>query len=260
MAEASKTGVATATSASPTSAAKAVDVTVIIPALNEEDTIAEVLDRVLALPLPLQVIVVNDGSTDRTGEILQIYEDRILALTNAKPGGKGAAIRAALPHAEGEVVVIQDADLEYVPEELPLVVAPILEGKANVVLGTRFAHGLPKGMALPNKVVNVLLAAFVRLLFGAKITDEATCYKAVRRETILKMNLACTRFEFCPEVVSKALRLGENLVEVPISYTPRNMAAGKKIRWTDAPDAFWTLLKYRFWKPQPNEPPIRPEN
>jgi glycosyltransferase involved in cell wall biosynthesis len=224
-------------------------VSVIVPALNEEDTIAEVVQRVLALPLDLQVIVVNDGSTDRTGDILATFADRILVLTNNKPGGKGAAIRQAMAEADGEVIVIQDADLEYVPEELPLVVEPILSGQTNVVLGTRFAHGLPKGMALPNKVVNVMLAGFVRLLFGAKITDEATCYKAVRRDVLLKMNLQCSRFEFCPEVVAKSLRLGEKLVEVPISYTPRNFAAGKKIRWTDAPDAFWTLLKYRFWKP-----------
>ncbi|HLK14895.1 MAG TPA: glycosyltransferase family 2 protein [Fimbriimonadaceae bacterium] len=223
-------------------------VSVIIPALDEEETIAAVLDRVLALPVAKEIVVVNDGSRDRTGEILAGYADRVTILTNPERTGKGSAIRQALQVAAGEVVVIQDADLEYLPEELPLVVEPILAGRANVVLGTRFSKGLPKGMALPNKIVNVLLAWSVRLLFFRRITDEATCYKAVRRSVLLRMNLTCHRFEFCPEVVAKAIRLGETIVEVPISYTPRTKTAGKKIRWTDAPEAFWTLLRHRFWR------------
>ncbi len=223
-------------------------VSVVIPALDEEDTIAEVLNRVLALPISMQVVVVNDGSTDRTGEILATFEDRIVVLTNPGRTGKGSAIRQALEVATGEVVVIQDADLEYVPEELILVIDPILKGEANVVLGTRFAHGLPPTMALPNKIVNVLLAWSVRLLFWRRVTDEATCYKAVRRSLLLRMNLQCRRFEFCPEVVAKTFRLGEKIVEVPISYVARTKQAGKKIRWTDAPEAFWTLLRHRFSK------------
>jgi glycosyltransferase involved in cell wall biosynthesis len=226
------------------------EVSVVIPALNEEETIAEVLDRVLALPLTSQVIVVNDGSTDRTGELLEKYRDRIVILTNSGRTGKGSAIRQALAVATGEVVVIQDADLEYLPEELPLVVDPILKGDANVVLGTRFAHGLPNSMAAPNKLVNILLAWAVRILFFKRVTDEATCYKAVRRTELNRMQLQCHRFEFCPEVVAKSIRLGETIVEVPISYTARTKQAGKKIRWTDAPEAFWTLLRYRFWRPK----------
>lgn len=222
------------------------EVSVLIPALDEEDTIAAVLDRVLALPITKEVIVVNDGSTDRTGVILEGYGDRITILTNTQRTGKGSAIRQALQVATGEVVVIQDADLEYLPEELPQVVEPILAGRANVVLGTRFSNGLPPAMAFPNKVVNVLLAWSVRLLFFRRITDEATCYKAVRRELMLRMHLTCHRFEFCPEVIAKAVRLGEPIVEIPISYAPRTKTAGKKIRWTDAPEAFWTLLKHRF--------------
>ena len=223
-------------------------VSVIIPVLDEEETIAAVLDRVLALAIPKEIVVVNDGSTDRTGEILAAYADRVIVLTNPHRTGKGSAIRQALQVATGDVVVIQDADLEYLPEELPLVVEPILAGAANVVLGTRFAHGLPPTMAFPNKVVNVLLAWCVGLLFFRRISDEATCYKAVRRTVLLRMNLVCHRFEFCPEVVAKAIRLGETIVEVPISYTPRSKTAGKKIRWTDAPEAFWTLLRHRFSK------------
>ena len=224
------------------------DVTVLVPALNEEDTIAEVIDRLLAMPLRTQIIVVNDGSKDRTGEILQSYGGKITLLTNSAPGGKGAAIRQALPHATGRTVIVQDADLEYSPEEIPQLIQPILRGESKVVYGTRFANGLTEGMALPNKIVNRLLRSFVKVLYGQKLTDEATCYKAFDTAFLNRMNLECTRFEFCPEVTAKSCRLGEKIREIPISYTPRNKAAGKKIRWTDAPDAFWTLLKHRFKK------------
>ncbi len=224
------------------------DVTVLLPALNEENTIAEVIERVLALPVELEVIVIDDGSTDRTPEILLGYKDRVRILRNESRGGKGNAIRKALPYAAGKVVIIQDADLEYVPEEIPKLVQPILDGQVNVVFGTRFSRGLPKGMALPNKIVNVLLALTVRVLFGTHLSDEATCYKAVRTELIKRMDLQCSRFEFCPEVTAKALRLKEKILEVPVDYEPRSKAAGKKIRWTDAPAAFWTLIKYRFAK------------
>jgi dolichol-phosphate mannosyltransferase len=224
------------------------DVTIIVPALNEEDTIGEVVERLLAVPLSAQIIVVDDGSTDRTPEVLRGYADRILILTNAQRGGKGAAIRQALPHATGRATIVQDADLEYLPEEIPQVVKGILEGKETVVYGTRFSSGMPKGMAIPNKIVNVLLAWSVRLLFWRRITDEATCYKSFRTDLLQKMDLQCKRFEFCPEATAKAIRLGEHIAEVPITYIPRSKAAGKKIRWTDAPEAFWTLLKYRFWR------------
>jgi dolichol-phosphate mannosyltransferase len=222
------------------------EVSVIVPALNEQDTIGEVVDRLLALPLHVQVIVVDDGSTDRTTEILRSYGERIVLLRNEQRSGKGSAIRQALAHATGKAVIIQDADLEYFPEEIPKLVTPIIQDKAKVVYGTRFAKGLPKGMALPNKIVNVLLVWTVRLLYGKKITDEATCYKAFRTDILKRMNLTCNRFEFCPEATAKSYRLNEKILEIPIRYEPRSKAAGKKIRWTDAPEAFWTLLKHRF--------------
>ena len=225
------------------------DVTVIVPALNEEATIREVVDRLLALPLLLQVVVVDDGSTDKTPQVLDEYADRITIVRNTKPGGKGAAIRSGMAHAHGKVVVVQDADLEYAPEEIPRLVQPILDGLYGVVYGTRFSRGMHAGMALPNKLVNVLLRMAVKVLYGRRITDEATCYKAFRRELLLDMELECQRFEFCPEVTAKAIRMGEHIHEEPISYSPRTKEAGKKIRWTDAPEAFWTLLKYRFWRP-----------
>jgi dolichol-phosphate mannosyltransferase len=222
------------------------DVSVIVPALNEEETIGEIVDRLLALPLNTQIIVVDDGSHDSTNSILRSYEDRIVLLTNSSRGGKGAAIRQALPFATGKTVIVQDADLEYAPEEIPRLIEPILRGEAKVVYGTRFSQGLTPGMALPNKIVNRMLRTSVLLLYGQKLTDEATCYKAFDTELLRSMNLECTRFEFCPEVTAKSCRLRQRILEVPISYTPRTKAAGKKIRWTDAPDAFWTLLKYRF--------------
>jgi dolichol-phosphate mannosyltransferase len=224
------------------------DVTVLVPALDEEDTIGEVVDRLLALPLSIQVIVVNDGSKDRTGEILSSYGDKITVLTNAERGGKGAAIRQGLPHAVGKAVIVQDADLEYAPEEIPKLVEPILNEQAKVVYGTRFSQGLHPDMAFANKLVNRMLRAEVFVLYGQKLSDEATCYKAFDTELLKKMNLECVRFEFCPEVTAKSCRLGEKIKEIPITYTPRSKAAGKKIRWTDAPDAFWTLFKHRFKK------------
>ena len=223
-------------------------VTIIVPALNEEATIGEVVERLLALPLSKQVVVVNDGSTDKTGEILASFGDQISILTNPEPGGKGAAIRKGLQAATGTAVIIQDADLEYAPEQIPALVQPILDGETNVVYGSRFTQGLHPDMALPNKIVNVMLRWAVQILYGVKITDEATCYKAFRRDLMEKMDLVCHRFEFCPEVTAKAIILGESIKELPISYEPRTKDAGKKIRWTDAPEAFWTLLKHRFWK------------
>lgn len=234
------------------------DVTVLVPALDEQDTIRAVVERVLALPLSLEVIVIDDGSTDATPDILREFGDRIVVLKTAKPrSGKGSAIRLGLERAQGEVVIIQDADLEYVPEELPALVEPILRGHTNVVYGTRFARGMPKGMALPNKLVNKLLVWAVALLYGRKLTDEATCYKAIRRSVLERMELVCQRFEFCPEVTAKAYRMGERIDERPIHYEPRSKEAGKKIRWTDAPVAFWTLLRHRFWRPK-DSPRERP--
>lgn len=224
------------------------DVSIIIPALNEEDTIAEVVDRCLALPIPVQVIVVNDGSDDKTGEILCSYGDRITLIENPSRTGKGAAIRKAIPAIQGTATIIQDADLEYQPEQIPGLIEPIVKGEAAVVYGNRFAGGYAKGMALPNKIVNFLLAWSVRLLFFRNLHDEATCYKAFRSDVLRAMNLQCVRFEFCPEATAKAIRLGHRILEIPIDYTPRSKAAGKKIRWTDAPEAFWTLLKHRFSK------------
>lgn len=224
-------------------------VSILVPVLNEESTIVEVIARLLALGSDYEIVVIDDGSTDQTPSLLASFGEQIRTVTRQSPGGKGTAIRAGLQKATGEVIVIQDADLEYAPEQIPDLVAPILGGQQQVVYGSRFTQGMPKGMALPNKIVNILLAFATRLLYRQRITDEATCYKAVRTSLLKSMDLHCTGFEFCPEVTAKVSRLGQKIFEVPIQYLPRNKKEGKKIRWTDAPIAFWTLLKYLTWRP-----------
>jgi dolichol-phosphate mannosyltransferase len=221
-------------------------ITVIVPVYNERETIQELLCRLRAAPFRKQVIVVDDCSNDGTSEILA-QEPDILHLRLPQNVGKGAAIRAALPYAEGEVTIIQDADLEYDPAEIPKVVEPILQGETAIAYGCRFTHGLPKAMPLPNKIANLVLAWAVRLLYRYPLRDEATCYKAFRTELLRSLNLKCQRFEFCPEVTAKSLKRGYKIVEVPIErYRPRTRQQGKKIRWTDGLEALWTLIRYRF--------------
>ncbi len=219
---------------------------VIIPAYNERETIAEALRRVKAAPVDKEIIVVDDASTDGTREILTGDPD-IRLLCHAHNQGKGAAIRTALTAVSGDVVIIQDADLEYDPEDYPLLLDPIRRGEARVVYGSRFLRGRP-AMRGSNLLCNRLLALMANLLYGAGITDEATCYKAFDASLLRELPLVCRRFEFCPEVTAKVRRRGIRIHEVPIRYTARTFDAGKKIRAWDAVEAFWTLLRYRFWK------------
>ena len=223
---------------------------VIVPVYNERDTIEVAVKRIKASPVPKEIILSDDGSTDGTTEILRRIESEnpdVHVIYQSRNQGKGAAIRAGIEKVTGDYVIIQDADLEYDPQDYPALLKPMVEQNADIVYGSRFLRNRP-AMRLPNRIVNWLLPAMVNLLYGARITDEATCYKLFRREVLQGIPLTCMRFEFCPEVTAKSLRRGFKIVEVPIRYEARSMAQGKKIRWTDGVEAIWTLLRYRFWR------------
>ena len=222
----------------------------VMPIYNEEELLERVLERVRALPLDKELILVDDCSADRTPEILakqKAEHNDTVVLRHRRNRGKGAAIRTGIEHAMGDIVIIHDADLEYRPEEVPDVLAPIIEGRTNVAYGSRF-RGTVKGMRFANRVANHLLAWIATILYGQRITDEATAYKAFRREIIQAMPLTCKRFEFCPEVTAKVLKSGERIVEVPVTYVARTFEEGKKIGWRDFFVALWTLIRYRVSK------------
>jgi glycosyltransferase involved in cell wall biosynthesis len=222
-----------------------VKVSVIIPVYNERDTIAETIARVRGAPVEKEIIVVDDASTDGTAEIVEPLVGPDLKLARQpRNQGKGAAIRRGLQEATGEIVLIQDADLEYDPADYPKLVAPIEAGEADVVYGTRAPRFA--GMRLPHRAFNWLAARLANLLYRANITDEATCYKVFRTATLRSIPLNCERFEFCPEVTAKVRKRGIRIHEVPVSYQARSVGAGKKIRWWDGVEALWALIKYRF--------------
>lgn len=225
---------------------------VIIPAFNEEKTLAQVLDRVLALPLRPEVIAVSDGSTDGTNDIIRRYQKQrgITGVICEINGGKGAAIQAGLAHATRPYTVIQDADLEYSPEQFEVLLEPVRRGRASVVYGSR---NLRHPAMLKNNfhyfrfwLGGKAVTLFGNLLFGVHLTDEATCYKLFPTELLRRMNLSCRGFDFCPEVTAKALRLGHRIMEVPIEYNPRTLAEGKKIRARHGIEALLVLLKFRL--------------
>ncbi|MCW5934414.1 MAG: glycosyltransferase family 2 protein [Fimbriimonadia bacterium] len=221
-------------------------ISVIVPVYNEVSTIQELLTRLRAAPFRKQIVVIDDCSADGTTELLQAEPD-ITYIRHKDNQGKGAAIRTGIEHAVGDIIIIQDADLEYDPNEIPAVVEPIANGETKVAYGCRFAKGLPPDMPLPNKIANRLLSLLTRILFGYPLKDEATCYKAFRADFLRSIPLNCTRFEFCPEVTAKTLKRGQKIVEVDIqNYRPRTKNEGKKIRWTDGVEAIWTLIRYRW--------------
>ena len=223
-------------------------VSVIIPAFNEEHTISQVVEAVRSLPIEKQIIVVNDGSTDGTSKALErLREVHQLTVVHSKENrGKGFAIRSGLPYVQGEVVVIQDADMELVPTDLSELLKPLEKEEIQVVYGSRFLNG--RGNAsLHNFLANRILATYTNLLYGCRITDESTGYKAFSTQLITRLDLTCEGFEFCPEVTAKVLRAGYRIYEIPVSYFPRTKKEGKKLRfWSDGFFAAWTLLKYRF--------------
>jgi glycosyltransferase involved in cell wall biosynthesis len=234
---------------------RGVKLSIFIPAYQEERTIAEVVRLVRgvdteSLGFDKEIIVVDDGSSDRTSdEVLRAAEGdpRVKLIRHDKNRGKGAAIRTALDAATGEVCLVQDADLEYSVDDYRAMLAPVVRDGARVVYGSRFlARPWPDGMKLANFVANKILTTTANALYGHRITDEATCFKLFRTDLLRSLNLECTRFEFCPEVTAKVGLARERIVEVPIQYTARSVAAGKKVRWTDGIEAFRTLVRWRL--------------
>ena len=220
---------------------------VIIPCFNEARHVVQVLEAVRRVDIEKEIIVVDDASTDRTRELLEEQKKLHPLVTCYKPvnEGKGAAIRTGIGLATGDIVVIQDADLEYDPEQFHELIGPIARGEAQAVYGSRF-RGSITGMQPANRVANYLLTWAANLLYAARITDEATCYKAFRTDLLRSLPLRCNRFEFCPEVTAMVCKRGVRIHEVPVRYVGRTSAEGKKIRWTDGVSALWTLVRYRF--------------
>jgi len=222
---------------------------VIIPVYNEEKTIEEVIEKVRNVPVEKEIIVVDDGSTDRTVNILKKIESKnykdVKIIFKKKNEGKGSAIREGLKKVKGDVVVIQDADLEYEPMDWLKMLKVMEEKKAYVVYGSRVLSKSKKS-SFAFYLGGRILSAITNFLYQAGITDEPTCYKMFRREVIENINLRCKGFEFCPEITAKVRKKGYKIYEVPIQYLPRSVKEGKKIRWKDGLIAIWTLIKYRF--------------
>ncbi|MEZ4580550.1 MAG: glycosyltransferase family 2 protein [Caldilineaceae bacterium] len=238
-----------------------------MPVYNERATLEEIVQRVRAVdltvdreginplirgPLTLEreIIIVDDGSTDGTRAILeewrQAQPDDMRIVFHAQNGGKGAALRTGFQHATGDMLVIQDADLEYDPRDYLKLLVPVLEGRSPVVYGSRFMGGPRSAMSLSHTMGNKMLTVFTNILFGTSLSDMETCYKCFRRDVIVDMPLHSRRFEIEPEITAKILKRGYSIFEVPISYNGREFHEGKKITWRDGFSAISTLVKYRF--------------
>ena len=224
--------------------------TVIMPVFNERSTVAEVVRRMRAVELPctLQVIVVDDGSSDGSDKVLRAIEDStIRVIRHERNQGKGAAIRTGLAQARGDLLLIQDADLEYDPQDWPKLLRPILDGKARVVYGSRFT-GERKNMLPLHWFGNRLLSLVTNVLYSSTLSDMETCYKLFDAQVLEGITIVSNRFDFEPEITAKVLRRGHRIYEVPISYAGREPDEGKKITWRDGFSALWALVKFRFTK------------
>jgi len=222
---------------------------VVMPVFNEENTLEKIVKRVQAVPVEKEIIIVDDGSSDGTREILKklALQDNIKVFLHKKNKGKGAALSTGLKHVSGDYVIFQDADLEYHPEEYTQLLEPILKGDADVVYGSRF-KGSGRAFLFWHKAGNIFLNFITNLLYNSTLTDMETCYKMFRRDVIDGITIRSNRFNVEPEITAKILKRGYKVYEVPISYSGRDFAEGKKITWRDGFSALWTLIKYRFKK------------
>jgi len=222
-------------------------VSVVMPAYNERDTIDEIVRRVLAVPLRIELIVVDDGSTDGTRERLEDLrrEYGFTLVLQPRNQGKGAALRAGFARVTGDVVLIQDADLEYSPEEYPALIELICAGRADVVYGSRFL-GRHRVFLFTHYLGNRLLTLVTNLLYNTILTDMETCFKVMRVDVLRSMTLESDRFGIEPELTAKIFKRGYRVYEVPITYDGRGYGDGKKITWRDGLVALWVLFKYRF--------------
>lgn len=221
-------------------------VSIIIPVYNEAPTIREILARVRSSPIDKEIVVVDDGSTDGTRDLLALEgQADTRVVLHAANQGKGMAIRTGLQHASGDYVLIQDADLEYDPADYELLLRPVLRGKATVVYGSRFL-GEHKAMLFWHSVGNRLLTLITNILYDSTLTDMETCYKLIPTDLIRRIPLRARRFDFEPEITAKILKRGHRIYEVPISYAGRELHEGKKISWHDGFPALLALIRYRF--------------
>ena len=240
------------TPTAPTEAPRFSFLSVIVPVYNERNTVAEIVRRMrrVDLPLDMEIVMVDDASWDGTGDILKALEDStVRVVTHPKNAGKGAAIRTGLSHVRGDLVLIQDADLEYDPDDWPRLLAPVLKGKAQVVYGSRFT-GERRNMLFTHWLGNRFLSLVTNVLYNTTLSDMETCYKLFDRQVLDGITIESNAFDFEPEITAKVLRRGYRIYEVPISYAGREYSEGKKITWKDGFRALYTLARYRFWRPE----------
>lgn len=230
---------------------------IIIPIFNKEATVEVLINKVrdvtLSQKIEKEIIIIDDGSSDKTPQILKKIKGKgVKVVSHVKNKGKGAAIRTGLKHSSGDIIVIQDADLEYNPNDYLRLISPILTGKSKITYGSRLKNGRLRlrgkdKTPLPTHwIANRSLALLTRLLYGGSLTDMETCYKMFAREALSGINLKSNRFEIEPEITAKFLKKGHKILEVPIKVKPRTRKEGKKIRWKDGMVAAWALLKYRI--------------
>jgi len=222
----------------------------IMPVYNESATIREIVRKVMSVPLNIELIIVDDASTDHTPkilreEILPAYPGIIL-LSHITNKGKAAAIRTAIPHCTGGIITIQDGDLETEPNDLIHLTEPIRRAEASVVYGSRYLNTHEAHLYRSYQLGGRVLSWTVNLLYGQHITDEPACYKVFRADILKSIKLDYDRFEFCPEVTAKVSKMGYKIKELPMNYYPRSFAEGKKLNWQDGLKALWVLFKYRF--------------